>query len=107
MSSVVFIEIPHEIIHITRMTTQELKMELAIHLFQQGKLSFGKDREMAGMTVWAFQQLLGDRKILVHYDVGDYEEDLATFLNGRSHWSRDRTPFRFALHWIARCPCGG
>ena len=33
---------------------------------------------MAGMTVWAFQHLLGSRGITVHYDVADYEEDLAT-----------------------------
>ena len=32
---------------------------------------------MAGMTVWAFQQLLGSRDIPVHYNVEDYEEDLA------------------------------
>ena len=78
MSSVISIEIPREVIHATRMTPEELRQELAIHLFQRGKLSFGKAREMAGMTVWAFQQLLGSRGILVHYDVEDYEEDLAT-----------------------------
>jgi predicted HTH domain antitoxin len=33
---------------------------------------------MAGMTVWAFQQLLASREIPVHYDVEDYEEDLTT-----------------------------
>jgi predicted HTH domain antitoxin len=33
---------------------------------------------MAGITVWAFQQLLGSREIFVHYDVEDYEEDLTT-----------------------------
>ena len=52
--------------------------EWAIPLFQQGRLSFGKAREMAGMTVWAFQQILGSREIPVHYDVDEYEEDLAT-----------------------------
>ena len=78
MSSVISIKIPREVIHATRMTPEELRQELAIHLFQRGKLSFGKAREMAGMTVWAFQQLLGSRGILVHYDVKDYEEDLAT-----------------------------
>ena len=46
--------------------------------FQQDKLSFGKAREMADMTAWEFQQLLGSRGITVHYDVEDYEEDLAT-----------------------------
>ena len=78
MSLTVSIEIPREILHAARMTPEEMKRELAVLLFQQGKLSFGKAREMAGMTVWAFQQLLGSRGISVHYDVTDYEEDLAT-----------------------------
>ena len=60
------------------MTPQELKQELAVHLFQLGKLSFGKAREMAGMTAWSFQQLLGARGIPVHYDVQEYEQDLIT-----------------------------
>ena len=77
-SSVVSIEIPSEVVHATRMTPQELKCELAVYLFQQSKLSFGKAREMAGMTAWAFQQLLGSRGIPVHYDLKDYEEDLET-----------------------------
>jgi predicted HTH domain antitoxin len=75
MSSKIFIEIPREIIHATRMTPEELRRELAIYLFQQGKLSFGKAREMAGLTVWTFQQLLGSRGIPVHYDFEDYEAD--------------------------------
>ena len=78
MSNTVSIEIPREIIRSARMTPQELKQVLAISLFQQGKISFGKAREMAGMTVWDFQQLLGSRKIPVHYDIEDYEEDLQT-----------------------------
>jgi predicted HTH domain antitoxin len=78
MSSTISIEIPREITHITRMTPEELKRELAISLYQQGKLSFGKAREMAGMTVWTFQQLLGSREIPVHYGVEDYDEDLKT-----------------------------
>ena len=78
MSSTISIEIPREVVHATRMTPQELRRELAIHLYQQGKLSFGKAREMANMTVWAFQQFLGIKEIPVCYDVEDYEEDLAT-----------------------------
>jgi predicted HTH domain antitoxin len=41
-------------------------------------VAFGKAREMAGMTVVAFQQLLGSRGICVHYDTAEYREDLAT-----------------------------
>jgi predicted HTH domain antitoxin len=76
MSSKVALEIPREVIHATKMSAEELRRELAIHLFQQGKLSFGKAKEMAGMTFWGLQQLLGARGILVHYGVEDYEEDL-------------------------------
>jgi len=72
------IEIPREVLHATRMTSQELKRELAIHLFQENKLSFGKARELTGMTVWDFQQLLSSRGIAAHYDVADYEQDVAS-----------------------------
>jgi predicted HTH domain antitoxin len=78
MSETVAIEIPQEVLHAARMTREQLRLELAVHLFQEGRLSLGKAREMAAMTVWAFQQLLGSRGIPVHYDVQDYEDDLAT-----------------------------
>ncbi len=78
MSSMISIEIPREIVHATRMTPEELRSELAVHLFQQGKLSFGKAREMAGMSVWSFQQLLSTRGIPAHYDIREYEEDIST-----------------------------
>lgn len=61
MTATISIEIPREIMHTTHMTPQELRQELAIHLFQQGLLSLGKARELANMSVWAFQLLLGSR----------------------------------------------
>jgi predicted HTH domain antitoxin len=76
--TMVSIEIPQEVIHATRMTPDELKRELAIHLFQEGKLSFGKARELANLNVWEFHNLLGSRNIPIHYGVKEYEEDLAT-----------------------------
>jgi len=78
MTSTVSIEIPREIVHAARMKPNELKLELAVSLFQQGRLSFGKACQMGGLTIWAFQQLLGSRGIPVHYDIDDYEEDKAT-----------------------------
>lgn len=77
MSETIAIEFPRDVIQAARMTPDELRQELAIHLYQQGKLSFGKAREMAQMTAWAFQQLLGGRSIPVHYDIEEYEQDLA------------------------------
>ena len=91
MRETVSIEVPREIIHATRMTPQDLKRELAIFLFQQGKLSFGKAREMTGMTVWVFQQLLASRKISIHYDIEDYDEDRVTLRRDAlsSMWDED------------------
>jgi len=76
MTATVPIEIPREVLHATRMSAPELKRELAVVLFQQGKLSFGKARELAQLDVLAFQQLLASRDITLHYDVAEYEEDL-------------------------------
>lgn len=74
----VTLEIPGEVLHTTRLTQQELKVELAVHLYEQGRLSFGKARTLAAMDIWRFMQLLGSRGINVHYDIDEYEEDLAT-----------------------------
>jgi predicted HTH domain antitoxin len=60
------------------MTEDELRRELALHLFEEEKLSFGKARELAEMSVWDFQQLLGRRGIPVHYDEEAYENDRET-----------------------------
>ena len=78
MPATLSIEIPAEIAHAVKMSSDDLRRELAIHLFSIHKLSFGKAREMAGMTICSFQQLLGSREIPLHYNVSDYEEDLAT-----------------------------
>lgn len=78
MPSTIALEIPSEVPHAARMRPEELRTELSVHLFQQGRLSFGKARQVASMTVWQFQQLLARRGISAHYDVEDYEQDVAT-----------------------------
>lgn len=82
------IEIPSEVMHAARMTPEDLRRELAIHLFREGKLSFGKARELAGLTVWDFHNLLGSRNIPLHYGPEEYEADLATLKETRRF--RDR-----------------
>ncbi len=74
----VTLELPSDVLLATRPTKSELKVELAIHLFDQGKLSLGKARELADMDIWQFMQLLGGRGITAHYDVEEYEDDLET-----------------------------
>jgi predicted HTH domain antitoxin len=57
---------------------EELRRELAVHLFREGRLSFGRTRELAGMTAWAFQVLLGSGGVPVYCGPREYDEDLAT-----------------------------
>lgn len=70
------IEIPAEILDSSRLTLQELKQELAFSLYAQRRLSIGKARELAGLSLWEFRQLLGARRIAPHYDQDDLAEDL-------------------------------
>ena len=51
---------------------------MAVYLYAQGRLSIGKARELAGMTLWGFRQLLASRRIPPHYDMADLGEDVAT-----------------------------
>jgi predicted HTH domain antitoxin len=60
---------------------QELMVELAIALYAQGLLPFGKARELAGMGKYEFGQLLGKRGILRHYGREELEDDL-TYARG-------------------------
>lgn len=61
------IRVPFDVGTATKMTQEELRTELAVHLCQPQKLSLGKAKELAGLTVWQFLQLLGSRGILVNY----------------------------------------
>jgi len=70
--------IPDNIVYSTRMTEEELLQEIAVLLYQKEKLSMGQASKLARMSQWQFQLLLGSRKIPIHYDVTDFENDLNT-----------------------------
>ncbi len=55
---------------------QGLLEELAITLYAQGLLSFGKARELAGMGKYEFGRLVGERGIPRHYGREELKDDL-------------------------------
>ena len=73
------IEVPRYLLQAARVTPDELKIELAVQLYQQRRLSIGLARELAGMSLWEFRHLLASRRISPHYDVTDLDEDLLTW----------------------------
>ena len=78
MTDIQTIHITQEILDSARLTIPEVQQELAIWLYSQGRLGIGKARELAGMSLWEFRQLLAARKISPHYGVEELEEDVKT-----------------------------
>jgi predicted HTH domain antitoxin len=54
----------------------DLLVELAVALYAQEALSFGKARELSGMSKYEFGRLLGKRQIERHYGPEDLDDDL-------------------------------
>ena len=77
MSDIVTFEVSQDILDSARLTAPELKLELAIWLYAQGRLSAGKARELAGLSLWEFRQVVATRHITAHYDIDDLQDDLS------------------------------
>jgi len=75
--------IPDDIFRATRMTEDELKLEIAIMLYKQEKISSGKVRAWTGLTVIEFQHELANRGLFINYDVKDFEADVKTLQSMR------------------------
>jgi len=55
---------------------RELLVELALALYSQGFLSFGKARELAGIPKYEFGLIVGKRGIPRHYGPEELGEDI-------------------------------
>ena len=74
------LEIPDHVAQAIRLPLveqkQQLLIELAVALYARGMLSFGKARELAGLSKYEFGVLLGKREIPRHYEAEDLRDDL-------------------------------
>ena len=61
----------------------EFLKELALALYARNILSLGKARALAKMTRWEFEELLGQRQIVRHYDESNLDEDIRYGLGHR------------------------
>ncbi len=82
----IIIEIPSDIAEALKIPDREmlpvLLQELAIQLYAQHFLSFGKARQLAQLSKWGFAQLIGQRGVERHYNEQSLQEDVE-FANGR------------------------
>jgi predicted HTH domain antitoxin len=71
------IVISDEILQASQLTPNEFRQEIALHLFQTGRLTLGYASKLAQMPVNAFRQFLKQRHIPLYvYDIEDFELDL-------------------------------
>jgi predicted HTH domain antitoxin len=70
------VELPDVALEGTGMTPELAKLEVAVALYRDRKISMGRAARIAGMSRPQFQGELGKRGVTVDYDVADFEDDL-------------------------------
>lgn len=68
--------IPPEILQELKLSPEQLKVELAVIFYAQKRLTMGQAKDLAELDQLAFQKSLTERKVDIHYDWEDVEEDL-------------------------------
>ncbi|MBI5916187.1 MAG: UPF0175 family protein [Bacteroidetes bacterium] len=70
------IDIPNQVMEQIRLTPTELKLELAVYLYEKKRLTLGQAKRLAGLGQIAFQKALASRDVYIHYEMSDFEKDL-------------------------------
>lgn len=70
--------IPDDFLQTANIYEADLKLEIAILLFQQEKITLGTASQFADMNQLEFQRVLGSLKIQIHYGVEEFRQDLGT-----------------------------
>ena len=65
-----------EILKKAEISAEELLIEMAVHLYDTGRLSMGQARNLAQLDQLSFQKEVARRDVYIKYDLGDLETDL-------------------------------
>ena len=77
--------IKEEVLHKAEIRGEELLIEIAVHLYDTGRLSMGQARNLAQLDPLSFQKELAKRDVYIKYGTDDLEKDLKNLdkLRGR------------------------
>lgn len=62
---------------LVRRGMKELRMEQAVDAFRKQQATLSRAAEIAGVSPWDFASRMKDQSLELHYDVAEFEEDLA------------------------------
>lgn len=68
--------IPDSLLQSAQISEADVRLELALTLFQQDRLTLGQAAELASLPQLDFQRVLGSRRIPVHYGSEQLEADV-------------------------------
>jgi predicted HTH domain antitoxin len=72
------LELNDNVINSTGLNDHELRIELAVRLYEDGKITVGQGGMMTGLGHVKFQHELGKRQIPWQFDIEDLHADLET-----------------------------
>ena len=68
--------IPRSVLEAARLSTEELRREIAVLLYERRRLTLAQAARLAEMDRYRFQHLLASREIDLSYDEDDLLDDL-------------------------------
>ena len=72
------VTIPDDVLAAAHLSEPELRLELAVALFREERLTLGQASRLAELDQFSFQSVLADREIPIHYGIEEFHEDLRT-----------------------------
>src|ERR1017187_7252172 len=78
------VTISDEVLTAAHISEPELKLELALTLFQRERLTLAQASRLAQMSQLGFQALLAERQIPIHYGLEEFGEDRWTLCQTES-----------------------
>lgn len=72
------VTISDDVLTAAHLSEAELRLELAVALFREERLTLAQASRLAEMDQFAFQSVLADREIPIHYGIQEFHEDLRT-----------------------------
>jgi predicted HTH domain antitoxin len=68
--------IPDDILGQIPISSTDLRVEIAVYLYEKQRLSIGKARKLAGLNLIQFQKELSKRNVFLHLDVTEIDKEL-------------------------------
>ncbi|MFN7117731.1 MAG: UPF0175 family protein [Saprospiraceae bacterium] len=68
--------IPERVLEQAHIKAEDLRVDIAVYLYDKGRLTMGQARKLAGLDQLSFQKALAERDVYIRYTIEDLHTDL-------------------------------